>query len=524
MKKCALKVVILSILFSGWVTHAALASSSTDAIEKTLSDVYGAPVEIKISNNQCQVNYPAVTIEQEEVEYKPSATDEDELIVETKTVTSTIPASEPTCQRTDDFYGQTQYTIINKTPHKLLAQLYNLSKLAFFKDIEIKDFVEETKIVPAFGLISGEKILFSDATYVEKNPTTGLKSELGNLKKFSSEQKIEQTKDIVKYRIDSDLQDLNLALQMFSIQVASERQAAAFEYKIDPNKTFDWSQGLQNFENLHSLTSRAVGKGIKVNADILNAGISFDVDVKNTLRPTKSGNMDMVSSLLLNHIVFSGDLIEKPKQVRSLSLKYTLQNVEVSHLADLGKLQQSDGDANDAETAKLLDEIVDKLKFRMDFEVQFTDASITGHFDFHRQNDYLHGDGEVYIKNLYGLFPAQKQCINNPQAQEIEACQDTMYLGIQEWVDVSQNDPLNVYKYNEKGLFRNGDKIGDPIEINFQKMRQEQNENDQLAEEDDEDAENENGGEDDDDEDIETMMREINEDTDSFIKNVAEED
>ena len=544
MKKCGLTVVLFSILFLSLSTKSALAETSTDAIADTLSEVYGAPVEVKIDNEKCLINYPETTIEQKEVEYKQSPTDKDEMIVETKNVTSTIPATSLSCERTDDFYGQPQYSIVNKSPNKLLAQLYNLSKLAFFKDVIIQNFSEETKIVPVLGLVSGEKIQLSDAIYVEKNPTTGLKSELGNLKKFTYEQKLERDNNVVKYRVDSDLQDFNLALPMFSVRIASERQAAAFDYKTEPNQAFDranslqnasldWVNGLQNLDDILSFTSRAVGKGIQINADIFNAGIGFDIDVKNSLTPNKSGSLDMVSKVLMHHIVFHGDLIEKAKQANTLLIKYTLQNVDLSGLTDLSKLQQSenqndndDSSLSNEEMAKILDEILDKAKLRVDFKVKFAAASMTGHFDFYRQNNYLHGSGEVYIKNLFGIFPAQKQCINNPQADELSECQDPMYLSVKEWIDVSQNDPLNVYQYNEKGVFKNGEKIGEPIEIDFQKIMQEQDENEQP--EDDETADDENIGDDDsdndDDEDVESMMREIDEDTDTFINDVAAED
>jgi len=494
MKKSSLIYVFPAMLTA---SSALAAANEPSAVEKTLSAMYGAPVEVKIEGDSCKIKYPEVTIEKEALEYKESPTDKDEIIVETKTVTSTIPETIPTCQKTEKFLGREQYVITTNSPSKLLAQLYNLSSLSFLEDVEIKDFVEQTSIVPELGLVSADAISIKNASYTEKDPATGLKSEIGSLKELTYFMKTEQAGDTIKYRMDSKLDTFNLATPMFSVQINSEQQAASFKYEVTPD--FDYSYGmLKNFDNLISSQSRALGKGIKVNMGFINAGFTFDLDMKSSVSINGEGSYDVVARTMLHNISFSGNLLDKSKQFKAIVAKYTLNNLNLESVAKLNKLQEKaleedkkiDSAQYDAEFATVMDEILEKGAFKFEFKIAFPNAEISGSFDAARQKGYLVGEGIVSVKNLFSIFPEQEECVGNPMAREMEECQNPIFLSLQNIMDVSKNYSETTYKYNDKGVFKNGEKIGEPIEIDFHKMLEKQNELQSDIDEEDEEFDN----------------------------------
>ncbi len=481
----------LSALIS-FPVHAEGETSSK--IAQALSTLYGAPVEVEIKDENCKISYPEVTVEEEQVEYKPSPTDENEMTVETKTVTSTIPATTPICKKIGDFAGKPQYKITNDSPNKILAQFYNFTSFAFFKDIEIKNFSEETTIVPELGLISADTMRIGDAVYVQKDPTTGLKNELGNLKEFNYSQKVEQDKDKLKYRVDATIDTLNIASPLVSVQVKSEQQAALFEYKVSPDGEFDYTQGIQNLKNFIGSQSRALAKGIKINVDFMNAGLVFDIDMKGDIRLNKDNEFDIISKTVINNISFSGNMIEKNKQPRAILIKYSMNNINLVRLLDFINIQQAamesettpDSSKYDAEFAEIMDDIMEKALLKMEFKIKFSNAEISGVFDMKRENDYLTGTGKVSVNNLFGIFPEQKACLSDPLSEEKPECQDPIFLGLQEVIDITQNNSVNVYKYNQNGVFKNNEKIGEAVELNFKKMMQKQQELSKQQQEDEE--------------------------------------
>jgi len=465
-------------------------AENNEKLANTLSLLYGAPVDVKITGSNCKIKYPETKIEEEVQQYIPPATPDEQPRYEMKTETTVIPETTPECRKMDDFYGAAQYKITSTTPETLIAQLYNLTKFSFFKNFEIKTFKEEKTIVPELGLISSDKFELADAVYVQKDPTTGLKSELGSLKGLNYDQKVIRDNDVVKYRLDSKLNALNLALPFFSLQINNIQTAAEMDYKFAADDKFDYANIVQNFKFLTHSKSRSAGKGIKFEIGFLDVGFAGDFENKNSveLKPV-SKVFDGSGSFLLSHVLFTGNQLDKAKQFQSFGLVYKVNNMPADSVVKLGEIQkkrqeklvelmQSDqkpvnlnSDEYDSDFAKILDDVLDKGSVVIDTKVKFPSGSIAIHSDIKKKSGYLFGDVKVSVNNLYGIFPERKQCMNNPLADTVPECQKPSMLdSLKDYIDVTKDNSVTIFQFNGMGIYKGNQKIGEPIELNFQKM------------------------------------------------------
>lgn len=484
-----MKIRLIGLLSAAALFCQPVAAQEDNAqrLAKTLTDQYGAEVKVDIDGASCKIKYSEVKIEEEETEYVPSPTDPNEVTVQTKKVTTTIPETSPLCEQTDSFYGLPQYKITDTSPNRFLAQIYNLSTVNLADGFTAQKFREEMLVVPQLGIVSADKLQIKDAVYTQKDKSTGLKTEIANLKDFIMEQKVSKDDKIIKYKLDTQLDTLNIVLPFFSLQIPSQRHSSELEYKLVDGKDFDFTQMLQNLELLQFSKSAAAGKGIKIHTDFADAGAVFDFSSRGDVSQSKPGYLDFVADFKLNNISFIGDFIDAAKQPKSVEMEYRFSDLNTqsaTRLAEIQqKIQQNDTadleNIDDKEMAALLDNLVDKAKMIFEIRINFAKADMHGKFDFSRKNGYLFGTGTLSVNNLYNLFPEQKQCFNNPQAESIPACSDDNFAilsGFAEYIDISQNNSESIFTFNEKGIFKGNEKIGEPIELNFEKMMQEEEE------------------------------------------------
>lgn len=489
-----------ALIIAGLTCFAARADKTgdTEAIIKVLSAAYGADVTVKLDAQTCEITYPQVDIEDETVVYIEPKTPDEEPRTETKKLITTIPATTVQCSATDDFDKYKQYRFAHNSSDKFIAQLYNTFGFAFVKDFEIKNFNEEIQIVPELGLVSLRKLHLGDAVYVQKDETTGLKSEIGNLKNYEFLQKITQNGNIFRQQVDMNLDTFNLMLPLFSLQINSEQSASEFVYDIPAEGRFDYENLTQNIAYLLSAKSSAIGKDIKV--DVFGMGGRFDLDIKNNSQRNDDDSVRMISTMLLKNIVFNGDLIDKEKQPKSVSLMYSLKDVPAESLVELAAIQQDKGermekaqtpeemqaaeDAISERLAELLDKLAPKAKLIAQIDFEFTDAQIAAEFSIGSKDGYLDGIGKIKVANLYKIFPNQEQCLKNLKTDNSSECEgDFLLSGIENYIDVTKNNSETVYKYTEQGIFKNNEKIGDPVELNFKKMYLEKKQKDKEREE-----------------------------------------
>lgn len=455
------------------------AEEKNTPLEQTLTLAYGAPVKVNISNEICEIIYPEVEMEVSSfVLVQPTKPDE-QPHYEIKVNKIPVPQTVAKCAKINDFNGKNQYKATHNSPNKMVAQVYNLSSFSFMKDVDIKTFKEEISVVPELGLISAGDLHIADASYTQTDSTTGLKSELGNLKDLKVTQNIEEDNGFIKYKTNMLLDSLNIALPIFSLQIKSDRQAADLEYKIPEGASFDYANIWRNFEYLVLSKSKAAAKGVNLVMKLFDFGISFDLDTKNYAKISDNGLMDTSGNMLISNVVFSGSMIDQAKQFKSMAMKFDIDAISPKSFATLNKIQQdkieSQTQPDQEELAKLLDEMLNTAIVKTDLDINFANAKATAKFNIQKKNGYLFGDGKVSITNLYNIFPNMEPCLNNPQAQNIPQCsQNYMFTELSKIVDVKKDNPVTEFKFSEQGVFRNGEKVGEPIELNFQKILQEQ--------------------------------------------------
>lgn len=480
------KIILLSVLCTvmNLFLRAEAQEIPAEKLAETLSSAFGAKVEVKISNDSCLIKYPETKIEETILDGETS-----------KNVTTALPASVSKCAKVQDFKSKPQYNILSTSPHKILAQIYNHLGFAFIKDINIGSFREELNVVPDLELVKSRDLYIGNATYTSKDATTGLKKEIGNLQSYKLQHQLQENNGSIKYEVNTDLDALNLALPFFSMQMQKLKQNLKIGYQISDNDLFDYTHPLQNLQFLQSSESAVVGRGIKIAMDMFGVEIKADSDIRNITRRTSAEYIQTLGTLKLGNIVIGGDLINKEKQPKFVELKYSLKDIALEDLNQLNEIQfqksaqmaeadslenvQKAKNHSDEQIAKLLDKIADKAKLTTGIEITFEKAKISGEFVLQRKNGYLFGVGTVKVDNLYNIFPAQKPCAGKPKAEKNALCSaDFMYAMLQDIIDVSKDSSSTIYKFTEQGIFKNNQKIGDPVELSFEKMYRDKQQSD----------------------------------------------
>jgi hypothetical protein len=454
---------------------------------QTLSQVYGAPVEVKIDEQNCEVRFPKIDIT--ELVFEEDEQEKDTVTAREK-ITGTFDETIAKCRPADAFNGMQQYIITNSSSSKILAQLYNNSALSFVKNVNVKSFSEEMTVVPQIGLVSAYKMHLNDASYTETDPTTGLKSEIGNLKDLSVNTSVTQKDGHLRYLTDTQFNNFNMVLPMMSMQIASGRQVAEATYNVTDLNEFDYTNMLQNFLSLNSSRTRAKIKGIKFKSDPLNMGISCDIEVKNQADLKNDGNMDSTGNMLIDNLVYTGGFIEKHQQPKSISMSFSLNDIKMQTLARLAEIQLQaiekgdDSEIDEEEMINILDDVLNTAKLQETIAIKFTGAGVFVDLNLQRKDNYLQGDGEINIKNLYNVFPELKECRLNPKTPQ--CTQNPMVLMGSDFIDISKNNQTVKIKFTDKGIFINGKKTGEAIEIDLHKILQEDDDkNDTSADADD---------------------------------------
>lgn len=462
-----------------WAQEATAQEKTTDSLlAQTLSQTYGAPVEVKIDEQNCEVRFPKVDVEdvvptEENANSEPKTTDKDSTNIQTQVV-ATLPETIAKCEQIEGFAGMAQYQIVHHSADKLLAQIYNHLPMPFVKDVEFKSFTEEMKVVPQTGLVSGYKMHFDDAIYTETDATTGLKSQIGNLQDMDIDTTVSYDNDLMKYLTDAKFNNLNLVLPMMSMKTGSYHQAAEVVYKIENPQTFDYTNLLQNLTSLVSSRSRAVIKDVKMNIDMAGMGISFDMEVKSKSNLQDNGKLDTTGNMVVNNLQYVGDIIEKSKQPQSIEMDVSLNDVNMQTLAKLGEMQAEileqgeDAEIDEEELINLLDEIVDTAKWYEKIEVKFADARAMVEVSLQRINNYLQGDGQISVNNLYNIFPELKDCRQNPKAPQ--CAQNPVLMFGSDLIDFNSDNPTSKIKFTDKGIFVNNKKVGEPMELDLHKL------------------------------------------------------
>ena len=472
MKKIKLCAFMIAVSFMyGAATKAA--TSDAEEIAKMLSTIHGAEVKANIDNDKCEVIYP----ETEVIDNMLMALQAAGAKIDTNDAKDLIPETRAECRKVADFNSHPQYEITVTSPNKLKAQLYNQLKFAFIKDLTAASMKEEIRVVPELGIMSYGKIHLDDVAITQKDKTTGLKREVGNLRSYDLQQQVMEEAGQVKYEVDNSMDGFNLVLPIFSVQLQSQKQRSEVVYDVPSEGEFDYRDLIKSVPFLQTAKSSALFSGMKIGVALFGVSVGFDMDIKSNVQRAEDESLYILGQIKFDKTVFGGELIDANAQPKSIILKYSIKDISKEIAVEFGKIpEKSDDDSEEAKAARdlqiadLLDKVAEQAKLAANFEVNFAAADIKGNFDMERRNGYLHGVGKITVNNLFNIFPNQKQCANNPQADRLPECANPILASLKDVIDTSKNNSETIYKFTEQGVFKNGVKIGDPIELNFRKM------------------------------------------------------
>ncbi len=485
-----MKKVLLVLVFSFiYGTSSLAATPVAEQMAEILTPAYGADVIVEADEEKCSVNYPATTIREDEADFAQMAMLGLGTTASNKNSEHIIPETIAECKRIEDFKSYAQYQVSVNSLYKFISQIYNNFNLAFVKDMTAGSYKEETRVVPEIGVVSYSKLHINDLLYTKKDETTGLKSEIGNLATFDFQQQLTEENNLVQYSSAMSMDSLNLAFPIFSLHIKSEKHRSEVSYEVPNDVAFNYQQMIENVPFLSAINYSALIDDVKIGTDMFGFNLGFDAEIKNTVQRENDENFYILGQTLFSNINFSSGVFDafinpniEPKQI---SLKYSIKNIAIDGIESLSKIPTQDEDLTDDEqkeideqTAEIIDEMAKKAKLAVSSEVKFTDADISGIWELEYKNGYLFGAGKIKVRNLFNIFPEQKQCVNNPQADKIPECNNVILSELKDLIDITKNDSETAYKFTEQGIFKNNVRIADPVKLDFKKMYLEQQQND----------------------------------------------
>ena len=468
--------IILCVLFAN-ATYATTPSTDNKNFQNILEDLYGAPVKLNMNNNECKIQYSKVEVVEKTPHMVQPENPEDKPRMEVKTITSYIPETTGECSQIEDFEMWKQYQIINTSSKGFLARMYNFLHMPFFKDIKIGNFEEKIYVVPQINLVSFIKTNVSDIVYGETDKNTGLQREIGNLKNLTMNRNIKKEGKKIIYNDSILLNNLNFVSPMFTIHLNSVSNKTDGEFSILEKEKFD----TQSLDLIFSKTETNINN-FRFDLGLFGIMTEFNVNVSSYIRHSSKEYMDIIGELSVNNINISGKLMEAKnssiKNLKNISLKYGLKNINTKNLGKLKDIKNNELKNNEkvdeAEKEKIIDEIINNSDLLFSLKSEFTNGKMGLKINVKVKNGYLVGKSNFEAQNLYDIFPEFKKCLNNPDAQSVEECKEgSLFDSLSKYIDMNKNSSSVIFDINEKGVFLGQKKIGDPIELNSNKMKNE---------------------------------------------------
>lgn len=475
MKKTMLYTAVFAILSSP-----AFCSNDAETLKQGLInfDKRFSLVDVFDGGNNLTISFPETTILKQQL-------DADGKI---KNITETIPAYKSNAVKNGLFQGNDVYEITSSSVNELLSYLYNKHNMS---NVNAKSILSKVKFVPNLHFIKSLNVDVQGMVLTSTDIRTGLKNEVGGVKKISFKSDINQSADKITYNALWYGQDISYNMMIFKLFVPeiTNRISAIFENndKIDYSKIpLDSTsmQKSQSFLKLNNAELEIIGIPVKANIVVAN----------NAHVGENSKTISLVGKFDVTDINTQFASQNVPYEIKT---KYILSNIDREKADYLQKLQKQLKDTQKSKTsiqptseetslkkscAAAAEDVVKDIKLRLQADIKYknADAKLLGAFI--QSNGYIVGKADIIVHNFDVLYPDYtKECekeMSQPHDSNTipEICaKNNISMAYRKYIDFSKRttdadgqtvDKIEVIA-NENGIFINNNKIKDAIKIDF---------------------------------------------------------
>ncbi|MBQ8784904.1 MAG: hypothetical protein IJZ59_02550 [Alphaproteobacteria bacterium] len=488
MSRKFLSTVAIACLLSGYSYAADLTTEELQkSLAETFSDIYetvtvedfGSGWKVKLPENE------VITFATDELGL-PKFDEKGEPVE----ISEKISASEMDVIKIEDFNGKSRYKLSSNSPSRLQNIAHNL--FSFHNFVPTK-YSEELHFVPEIKEIVAQHIKAENVIYAEKDSSTGLKSEIANLKSLNFNSTMVPSDGKMTYSVDWNADGLNFKHMMFSLSIKSIVNKMVAVYEDNGQKEYsklimDAGAGLDSSSvmNVNGFSVEAMGTPItmdmkvitKTEKDIANDSlkISAGTDLYNISSP-------LLSEFKLNRLVikylFKDIPVDAVKQISSVQEKMMEEALANKDNADMTKID----DKYQKELMLVVDDVLAKMEFKMQVNGVFEDANLNFVAATKKAGDYVVGNAKITVENLDKIVPDYSKICEEEQKASPDSfpasCLKAGFTeGIRSKIDLSKRTTNNKGQtidtvsivLNETGIYVDGKKVSEPIKFNIQEL------------------------------------------------------
>ncbi len=395
------------------------------------------------------------------------------------------------------------------------------------KNIVADRYVVENYFVPDLKLFNAKNLKINRVVYATIDEENGLKQEIGVVNSIDFKTTLIPNDGTIEHKTESNMQGLGVripSLLNFSIREANNNYSAV--YGIDENTDIsDLFSGLsqmkksEHVSEINSLSQlkkidtilklkslpkliRAdnTGKIRNLSLEIAILGINFNADIDSNMHSEIDTNTQTiridgdyeVSNLKIDSMFYS-------LPSGNVKTKYSITGIAVQDLVEIAVMSDNDTFKRIKEAGKSyqltpedeqfirdfiskIDIAVKDVKTNFDADAVIDQSEIVAVGAAERSGNYFVGNADVTLYNYDKLRPDNsKQCEedqkNNPSSVSWACMQADKPGAFDEYIDKSkrtidaQGRTVDVIKvvFDATGVYVNGTKTADPIEIDFNK-------------------------------------------------------
>ena len=456
-----------------------LAETFSDIYETVTVENFGSGWKVKLPENE------VITFATDELGL-PKFDEKGEPVE----VSEKISASEMDVIKIEDFNGKSRYKLSSNSPARLQNIAHNLFA---FHNFVPASYSEELHFVPEIKEIVSQYVKAENVTYSEKDETTGLKSEIANLKSLNFKSTMVPSDGKMTYSVDWNANDFNLKHMMFSMSIKSivNKMIAVFEdngQKEYSKLIMDAGAGINSSSvmAINGFSVEAMGNPLTMD---IKVSTKAERDIaNNSLKINAGTDFYNISSPLLNEF-----------KLNRLVIKYLFKNIPVDAVKQISSMQEKMleeviadkdntgvkkiDDKYQKELMLVVDDVLAKMEFKMQISGVFEDANLNFIVATKKAGDYIVGNAKITVENLDKIIPDySKICTQeqktSPDSLPASCMKAGLTEGIRSKIDLSKRTTNNKGQtvdtvsivLNETGIYVDGKKVSEPIKFNIQEF------------------------------------------------------